>query len=458
MAAVIKIEGDKQYKKMTETPVAKLLLMLSLPAVAAMAASSLYNMTDTFFVRKLGAAASGGIGMTFPITAFIQAVGFTVGTGAGSRISLLLGEKKNREADTAALSGLVWSAAFGIIITILGAVFRYPLMTLFGAKEELLKNAADYSLYIFISAPVMTVSFLLNNLLRAEGRTGLSMIGMLVGGAVNIALDPLLIFSCGLGVKGAAISTLIGQTAGLVLLAMPFLLRKTVLKLELQSCLAALTEGVIKDIVRSGLPSLFRQGLAAVAAAVLNKIISPYGDNAVSGISISSKLFLLLFSVILGIGQAYQPIAGYNYSSDKHIRVKKATTAAVIFSQVCASVLALAGCLCARSAVGIFISGNDEVVEIGAKAFRYACVGLVFTPVPVIVNMLYQAVGRPCLSAFTASLRQGILFIPLILILPSLWGFTGAVAAQPAADVLNFFIALPFLISFIRKLNKGKSD
>lgn len=445
-------DENSQFAKMTETPIKPLVTGLAVPTIISMLVTSVYNTADTFFVSKLGTSASGAIGIVFSLMAVIQAVGFTLGMGSGSAISRLLGQRKNDEADCYASSGLAASAVFGLLLGITGLLTLEPLMRLLGSTETILPYAAEYGKYILISAPFMTMTFVLNNILRSEGKARLSMIGLASGSILNIGLDPLMIFVFDMGITGAAAATLIGNIISFCILLYFFLAKKTTVRLSVR-CISRSPMLYLK-IIRNGLPSFCRQGLASISTVMLNNAAADYGDAAVAAISIVGKIFMLIFSVILGFGQGYQPVAGFNYGAGKYKRVKEALMFNYITATIMMTVLAAGGFIFAPQLMDLFIKDDPQVIETGALALRIQCLSMPLLPLTTTSNMTFQSIGKSWTAVLLSSCRQGIYFIPLILILPDIYGLNGVISVQTAADVLSAATSLPFLIWFVRKLGR----
>ena len=445
-------DENSQFAKMTETPIKPLVTGLAVPTIISMLVTSVYNTADTFFVSKLGTSASGAIGIVFSLMAVIQAVGFTLGMGSGSAISRLLGQRKNNEADCYASSGLAASAVFGLLLGITGLLTLEPLMRLLGSTETILPYAAEYGKYILISAPFMTMTFVLNNILRSEGKARLSMIGLASGSILNIGLDPLMIFVFDMGITGAAAATLIGNIISFCILLYFFLAKKTTVRLSVR-CISRSPMLYLK-IIRNGLPSFCRQGLASISTVMLNNAAADYGDAAVAAISIVGKIFMLIFSVILGFGQGYQPVAGFNYGAGKYKRVKEALMFNYITATIMMTVLAAGGFIFAPQLMELFIKDDPQVIETGALALRIQCLSMPLLPLTTTSNMTFQSIGKSWTAVLLSSCRQGIYFIPLILILPDIYGLNGVISVQTAADVLSAATSLPFLIWFVRKLGR----
>jgi len=314
-------QSDAEYIKMTTRPIGGLITTLAIPTIVSMLTTALYNMADAFFVSKLGTSASGAVGVVFSLMAIIQAVGFMIGMGSGTWVSRLLGANKPKDASEVASSGFFLSIVFGALLTLFGLVSINPLMHILGATDTILPYARDYASYILLAAPIMAASFLLNNILRAEGKAQFAMIGITVGGVLNFGLDPLFIFTFKMGIAGAAIATALSQCVSFAILLASFLRGRTICKLGIGR--SARRPDVYLRILKNGLPSFSRQGLASVSTVALNVSAAAYGDAAVAAMSIVGKIFMVVFSVIIGIGQGYQPVLGYNYGARKFARVRE---------------------------------------------------------------------------------------------------------------------------------------
>lgn len=448
------INRARQYRTMTETKIPTLILRLALPTVLSMLITGIYNLADTYFVGQLNnTSASGAIGVVASLMAIIQALGFMLGHGAGSHISRSLGAKDADTATRYASTGFFTALLLGGILSVVGLFTLDGFMLLLGSTDTILPHASGYAFYILLAAPIMMSSLVMNNILRYEGKAFFAMIGLVFGGILNMILDPILIFSCGMGTAGAGLATAISQCVSFLLLLSAFLRKKTVSRFSLFRITKKPRE--FFGILAVGLPSFGRQGLAAIAGMLLNVAARGYGDAAVAAMSIVSRIFMFLMSVVLGIGQGFQPVAAFNYGAKKYRRVRDAalftvaaaTVAVVVFGSVCY--------LFAPELIRAF-QNDGEVLSIALPAFRYQAIALIFEPVIVSCNMLYQSVGRAAIATPLAMCRQGIFFLPLILTLPSAFGIAGIQAAQPLADVLTFLVTLPFFIAFLSQLSKDR--
>ncbi len=443
---------DTHLKKMLEENIPKLILTLSVPTVISMLVTSIYNMADTYFVSKLGTSASGAVGVVFSLMAIIQAVGFTIGMGTGSLISRLLGEKKEDEATVASSSALFLGLFLGTLLALISIFKIEDLMLLFGATETILPYAISYARYIVLGAPVMIGSFILNNLLRSQGSAKYAMVGIASGGILNIALDPIFIFTFDMGTAGAALATLISQCISFVILLICCLRKKSLAKLKFTKI--SRSPILYLTILKTGLPSLSRQGLASIATMILNRNARIYGDAAVAAMSIVGKIFMLIFAVLIGIGQGFQPVAGFNFGAKKYDRVKKAVLYTLLFGGIAMLLVGAPVFIFSDGLMARFTKDDAAVLEIGRLALRLQCLALPLIPISTVANMTYQTVGKSWTATILSCARQGIFFIPLISFLPLKLGIFGLQLAQPLADLFASLFCLPFGIKFLRDLNK----
>lgn len=437
------------YEKMTTWPVSKLVISLGIPTTISMLVTNIYNMADTYFVGELGNSASGAVGVVFGLMAIIQAVGFMFGHGAGSIIARKLGEKDSKSAEIYASLSFFTGILFGIILGILGLIFIDPLMYALGSTDTILPYAKDYGRYILFTMPVMISSFVLNNILRYEGKAYLAMIGLTIGGVINIIGDPILIFHMNMGIKGAGLSTAISQCISFSILLSMFLRKKTQSRLSLKAVKGGFSN--LSLIVRTGFPSLVRQGLTSLSTVVLNDLAGNYGDPALAAMAIVGKICFFIFAVALGIGQGFQPVSSFNYGAGKYSRVKKAYFFTAGLGEILLGTLAVIGIFLSGSLIGIF-RDDPEVIEIGTLALRCQLVALFFHPLVVCATMLFQSIGKNKTATFLSMLRSGLCFIPLLIVLTRCFGLLGIQTAQAIADVITFVVVVPFVFHFFKTL------
>ena len=441
----------QQYKKMTETPVPRLIITLGIPTTISMLVTNIYNMADTYFVGKIGTSASGAVGIVFGLMAIIQAFGFMFGHGAGSIISRRLGARDVKSASRFASTSFVSSLVVGAVIMVLGFLFLNPLMRLLGSTDTILPYARTYASFILLAAPFMASSCVMNNILRYEGRAALAMVGLTSGGILNIFGDWLLMDGFGLGVMGAGLSTAVSQIISFCILLFMFLSGKTESKFALKWVTKDIGDVVM--ICKTGLPSLMRQGLTSVSTMVLNGQAAIYGDAAVAAMSIVNRICSFIFSVALGIGQGFQPVSAFNYGAKKYDRVRQGFCFTLGLAEVLLGTIAVVGMIYSSHFVAFF-RNDPKVIDIGNFALSVQLAALFFQPLTVCSNMPFQSVGKNGTATFLAMLRSGLCFIPVIVLLSCVLGLTGVEISQTVADVLAFFISLPFTLCFLGELKR----
>ena len=441
---------------MTKTPVPKLILTLAVPTIISMMVTAVYNTADTFFVARVSSdpvtntAATAAVGLVFTVMALIQALGFFCGHGSGNYLSRMLGAGNTKEANEMASTGFALSLIIGCVFALVGNIFIHPIAAFLGAGATPLtvEFTIRYMRIILIGAPFMMAQFVINNQLRFQGSAYYAMIGLMCGAAMNMVLDPLLILVFHLGVRGAAIATVIGQFTSFCVLLIGTKKGENI-KLRLSN--VHINAHYFKEIVNGGIPSLFRQGLAAIATLILNNTAGAIGsDAAIAGMSVATRVMMMMASALIGFGQGYQPVCSFNYGAGLTNRVKEGYKFCVKYSTI---VLVGIGAVCfifASDIIALF-SKDEAAVSVGIAALRFQCVTLPLSGAIVISNMMLQSIGKGVKASITASARNGICFIPLILVLPMIFGLTGVEMAQSCADVLSLLIALPMALSELKK-------
>ena len=463
-AAVIERE-KKQFVKMTQTRISRLIISLGIPTTLSMMVTSLYNLADTFFVSQLkNDAITAAANNLLALMSIIQALGFTFGMGSGNIVSRLLGKRDREGADKVFSSTLVVSCICGLLIMGVGFAFFTPMLKLFGCNGNTLVYGKAYAKWLLIAAPFMCMSFVLNNVLRAEGKAVLSMVGLVVGAVVNVVLDPILIFSADMGIEGAAIATCASQILSFSVLLFMFVFRLTIVRFRVNAISRRFS--VYRDVLATGFPSFLRQILASLCTVFLNRAAYTYGvqkyateaggDAAQAALGVVNKVFMLAFSLSLGIGQGYQPVLGYNYSAKRFDRVKEAYLFTLSFSTVVMTVFASVCAIFATQVVGIF-NVSAEAKEIGALSLRLQCICMPLLPLNFMVGLTYQSVGNKALAALLSASRQGLFYIPAVLALPKIFGLLGVQMCQSVADACAFLFAIPFTFMFFTTLKKEQA-
>ncbi|MEZ3508640.1 MAG: MATE family efflux transporter [Lachnospiraceae bacterium] len=440
---------------MTQEPVEKLVCTLAVPTILSMMITSFYNMADTFFVGKLNTQSTAAVGVVFSLMAVIQAIGFLFGHGSGNYISRQLGAGNMEEAEKMSAVGFFTSFFAGVVILLVCMCLIEPLSYALGSTPTVQPYTVAYMRIILLGAPAMTASLVLNNQMRFQGSAFYAMIGIVSGAVVNIVLDPFFIFICGMGVAGAALATTISQYLSFILLII-MVKKGGNIQLRFRNFQPSLH--FYKEIIRGGIPALFRQGLASVATIFLNHAAGVYGDAAIAGMSIVSRIMMFANSALIGFGQGFQPVCGFNYGAGKNDRVLKAYWFCVKSSFVVLSVMAVVVFLFAPQFVAIFQKEDADVIKVGTAALRYSVISFPLSAWIVMCNMMLQSIGKGLKASIVASARQGIFFLPLIAILPKLLGLTGVEACQAVSDVFALTISIPLGFSVIREMKAADAE
>jgi putative MATE family efflux protein len=440
-----KASSDK-FTMMTQMPVNKLICKMAVPTIITMLVSAVYNMADTYFVGKIGTSATGAVGVVFSFMAIIQACGFFFGHGSGNYMSRKLGEQKTEEASVMASTGFFSSFAVGVIIGVLGLIFISPLSKLLGSTDTILPYTKQYLFYILCGTPFMMSSLVLNNQLRFQGSAVNGMIGVTAGGVLNILLDPIFIFVFKMGVGGAGCATMLSQAIGFVILLIGCT-KKGNIRISFKNF--RFKKQLYKEIFRGGIPSLARQGLASLAMVAMNRLAGGYGDAAIAAMSIVSKIMNFVGAAVIGFGQGFQPVCGFNYGAKKFDRVKKAFWFSVKVTTVFLIVAAVFGFILSPYVIALFRRDDTDVIAIGSFAFRAQCISLPLSGFIVMTNMYLQTIGRAKAATLTAMSRQFLFFVPALFLLVHFFGLTGVEISQAAADVAAFLFSMPICLKVL---------
>lgn len=444
-------ERKEKFEHMTTAPVPALICELAVPTIISMLVTSFYNMADTFFVGQINTQATAAVGVVFSIMALIQAFGFFFGHGSGNFISRKLGAQETKEAETMASCGFFYAFLGGLIMMAAGILFLEPLARLLGSTDTILPYTIKYLRIILIGAPVMTSSLVLNNQLRFQGSAAYSMVGIVTGAVINIVLDPVLIFTCGLGISGAAIATVISQFLSWLLL---FAGSKKGGNIRIRLKNFTWKLYYLKEICRGGFPSLCRQGLASVVTIALNQVAGNYSDAVIAGMSIVSRITMFANSALIGFGQGFQPVCGFNYGARLYKRVREGFWFCVKWSTVFLILVSAAGIVFAPQLVAVFRKGDSEVIEAGVMALRYCCIAFPLGSWIVLCNMMLQSIGKAFRASIVAAARQGLFFLPLIVILPRFMGIQGVQMCQMVSDILTFLLAVPLGVGVLNEMKR----
>jgi len=442
---------NEKYIKMTEKPVEKLILGLAGPSITIMLTSAVYNITDTFFVSSLGTSQIAAVGIAFPLMAVIQAMGFFFGQGSGNFMSRALGAQDYESAQKMAATGLISGFIVMIFIAAAGILFLEPLADALGATATILPYAKDYILFILIASPWMVAATVLNQQLRFQGSAAVAMAGMLSGAILNIFLDPLFIFVFDLGVMGASIATLFAQMTSFLILFFYAVRSKGNIPVKFKNFSPSLER--YSEMFKGGVPALIRQSLMSIATIVINHFARPYGDAAIAGISIASRISMFVTSIMLGFGQGFQPVCGFNYGAKLYSRVRKAFWFCVKISTGLLLFFSVILAIFAPQIIALFRKDDLDVIAIGTLGLRLQCISMPFIAGIIMVNMMTQTMGRALEASIIAFSRQGIFLIPSLFILGTLYGLNGIQAARPVSELISLVVVIPVMIKTLRSIS-----
>lgn len=440
-----------KFTLMTTAPVPSLIRKLAIPTIISMLITSFYVMADTYFVGQINTQSTAAVGISFSVMAIIQALGFFCGHGSGNYISRRLGAQDYENAEKMAATGFFCAFLVGIAVTVIGLVFLTPISSMLGSTPTIQPYTETYLGIILLGAPFMASSLVLNNQMRFQGNAIYAMFGIGLGAILNIALDPLLIFTFDMGIKGAAIATLASQVCSFLLL-LYLDSRGTNIRIRFKHF--SPTPALLKEIVYGGSPSLCRQGLASLATILLNVSAGVYGDAAIAGMSIVTRICMFINSFVIGFGQGFQPVCGFNYGAGFYRRVREGFWYCVKTGIVFLTLCSIVGYIYAPEIVTWFRKDDIHVIEIGARALRWQLITLPLGAWVILCNMLLQTIRKPVQAVILSSARQGLFFIPFILILPYFLGLQGVEMCQATADLCSFLLAIPLTVPILKSFRK----
>lgn len=440
------------FQFLTQAPVHRVILTMAVPTIISMLVTSFYNMADTYFMGRINTQCTAAVGVTFCLMSAIQAVGFFFGHGSGNFISRRLGARQRKVASVMAATG--WGCSFltGLLIAIVGWLVKSDLAIWLGATPTIQPYAEKYLGIVLLGTPLMTTSLTMNNQMRFQGNAAYSMVGIFTGALLNVALDPLFIFTFHMGISGAAWATVISQLCSFcILLHMMHHGENIPIRLRLFSP----TRTMLREIVLGGTPSLSRQGLAAASTLALNVAAGGWGDAAIAGMSIVSRVCFFVFAVIIGLGQGFQPLCGFSYGARLYNRVREGFTFCLKLGTAFLVVTAILGAIFAEPIVQLF-RHDPEVVAIGTRALRWQLLTFPLLSMVGLSNMFLQTIRKPIQANLAAASRSGLFFVPLILTLPHFLGLTGVEMCQAVSDLCAFALCAPMALLTLRDMGKEK--
>ncbi len=449
--------NDKRIKILGQAPVTQAILKMSLPVVMGMMVQVLYNLVDTFFIGKLGDANQlAAANLTTPLFMIMMAIAGIIGTGASSYISRSLGENDYDRANKTLSTGLAIVVVLSALVTILGLVFLTPLMKALGASEQVLPFASDYCFVLFLGSALIMCNFTMGQLLRSEGAAMPSMVGMAVGTVVNTILDPVFIFGFDMGMRGAAIATVIGNAVGFMYYITYYLSGKPILKLSIHN--VSFDKKIWGQIWGIGTPASISQLLMSISMIILNNLAATYGDIVVAGMGVANKIMTIGTFVFMGFAGGCQPLVGFNYGAKNYKRVNEIIKKGILITAGVGVTLFALFSIFANGLIRIFANDMSEVISQGTVILRALAWSLIVLGPQMLANTTVQAFGKAKASLFLSVSRQGVFFIPLLFLFNRLFAFGGLVYAQPVTDVVTLALALFVLKTILVDAEKGKAS
>ncbi len=439
----MKTQHRDNYEFLTQAPVSRVILTMAVPTIVSMLVTCLYTIVDTYFVGQLNTQSTAAVGIVFSLMCLIQAIGSFFGHGSGSYMSRELGARRIDNAASMAATGFVYAIVTGVAIAAVGLMSLQTLSLWLGSTATVLPYTEQYMAIILTGTPFQVASFTLNSQLRMQGNTRHAMWGIVSGAVLNVLLDPLLIFGCSLGLRGAALATVIGQAVSFLILYI-MCNRRGATCVGIHLTKFSLRWHYVREIIYGGSPSLSRQGLASISVVLLNLAAASYGDAAVAAMSIVSRVTMFVMSVIVGLGQGFQPFCGYCYGAGLYARLRQGYWFTVKTGFVFLAIFAAVVYCFAEQTVALF-RDDAIVIAVGSTALRWHLVAYPLNAYIMTSNMMLQTTRRPLRANLLASARRGLVFIPFILLLPHLFGLMGVAMCQAVCDVVTFLLAIPIM-------------
>ena len=440
-----------------KVPVPKAVATMAIPTMISMLVVVIYNMADTFFVSQLGTSASGAVGIIFSAMAIIQALAFMIGMGTGNFIARMIGAGNRKLAEELASIAFFTGFGVGLVIAVIGNANIGQLVRMLGSTETIAPYAEAYASYIFVAAPFMICSFIMNNLLRFQGKALFAMVGITTGGVLNMVLDPIFIFGLDMGTAGAALATGLSQFISFCILLFMCNSREECISIHPKKFKPTLA--IYGEIIHGGLPSLGRQGIASIATIIMNTMAQPYGDAAIAAMSIVNRFMMFVGSAMIGFGQGYQPVCSYCFGARLYDRVKKACVYCVKVSTIFLLAVSVIGLIFSGNIIQMFRKDDLEVIRIGTLALRLQLLTMPLQGLVVMGgNMTPQSIGYGIRATIVSTARQGWLLIPILLCTVPVFGVLGIQMAQPIADVGTFILAAVVTKGIFKDLDRKKAE
>ena len=452
-----KVQSQEQRRNMMlNEPISRIIPKMAIPTIVAFLINSIYSLADTYFVSSLGTNATAAVSVNASLDQLIMMCGSMLAVGANSYIARLLGKGEDKKASQVLSTAFFTAMGIGALLMIFGTVFMTPMVRLLGATPTCEEYSIDYATYVLYAAPFMAANFVMNQCLRSEGSATLSMIGMGFGGILNVILDPIFIMPWGLnmGVAGASLATAISKWVSFVILIFPYVTRRSLLRLSIRNFRP--NWDIFSEIIAVGSSSMFRSGLAVVSAIMLNDLAGNISDSVLAAVGVCTKVMMFPFSIILGFGSGFQPVAGFNWGARRYDRVEESFRFCAKVAVIGSAVMALAVGIFADTFVVLFAGTDEEMRRIGVFCMVSQCIALPIHGWVAVVNMFCAGLGKAKFALALSTSRQGSCFIPILYPLAWIFGAYGIAAVQAVADILTLVLAMPIIRSVMRTVAAAK--
>ena len=448
--------ADSRQLMMLNEPIHRIIPKMAIPTIIAFLITTIYSLADTFFVSSLGTSATAAVSVNASLDQLIMMCGSMLAVGANSYIARLLGQGDQKKASQVLSTAFFSAAALGTLLLVFGGIFMEEMVMLLGATESCKTHSIDYATYVLLAAPFMASNFVMNQCLRSEGSATLSMIGMGIGGVLNCILDPIFIFTLDMGVAGASLATAISKLISFVILIFPYITRRSVLRLSIRNF--CLSRDIVSKVVSMGSSSMFRNGLAVVAGIMLNDLAGNISDSVMAGVGVTNKIMMFPFGIILGFGNGFQPVAGYNWGAKRYDRVEESYRFSARVALIGSVAMAVLFAVFADPIIVMFAGEDPEMRRIGVLCVIAQCIALPIHAWVAIVNMLCVGLGNAKGAFVLSTARQGSCFVPVLYPLAWAFGAYGVASVQAVADVLTLAMAVPIVIAMTKKIRLARQN
>ena len=447
---------DQRKDMMLNEPISRLIPKMAIPTIVAFLINSIYSLADTYFVSSLGTNATAAVSVNASLDQLIMMAGSMLAVGANSYIARLLGQGNEKKASQVLSTAFFLAMGLGTVLMLFGSIFMTPMVRLLGATPTCEQYSIDYATYVLYAAPFMAANFVMNQCLRSEGSATLSMVGMGFGGILNCFLDPIFIFGLDMGVAGASLATAISKWVSFAILIFPYLTRRSLLHLSIRNFHP--TADILSKIVSVGSSSMFRSGLSVVAGILLNSIAGDISDSVLAAVGVCNKVMMFPFSIILGFGNGFQPVAGFNWGAKRHDRVQESYRFSAKVALIGSAVMAVLAAVLADPLIVLFAGTDEEMRRIGVICMVSQCIALPIHGWVAVVNMLCAGLGNAKGALTLSTARQGTCFLPIVFPLSWAFGAYGVACVQAAADVLSLLLALPIVRGMKKKIAQAQQE